>query len=259
MKIPKADRIELHTAAKSNGSDIAGANLTVTGADASPASFLGSTTSTATSTSASARVDGQFAGAISGFAGYGGSSIAGPYAASKSRDSLGKKVEGSLSMQASSTAGSGTIGGVFAFCVNPSEKIQAAIGAAWDGDTINVAKGTYLENIIIEKSLTLKGAGPGKSVIDGKGSGSVATTGISNKAARVSLSGFTIQNGKAENGGGIYNMGTLTLTGSTVAWNSAGKYGGGSTARAQPQFQAARSQRTVPAGVAAEFTAETNL
>ena len=106
VKVPGADSIFLHTAAKSSGSDVAGVNLTVNKTDV-PASFSGSSTSTATAGSALAQVQGKVLGAVSRTGGYGGSSITGPYATKWSADSLGEKVEGSLAMQASSTAGLG--------------------------------------------------------------------------------------------------------------------------------------------------------
>jgi nitrous oxidase accessory protein NosD len=43
--------------------------------------------------------------------------------------------------------------------------IQAAVNAAQAGDTINVAEGTYVEQVVIEKALTLQGMGADKPVI----------------------------------------------------------------------------------------------
>ena len=44
--------------------------------------------------------------------------------------------------------------------------IQEAINASADGDTIIVKEGIYLENISVTRSLTLEGAGNGRTIID---------------------------------------------------------------------------------------------
>jgi len=68
--------------------------------------------------------------------------------------------------------------------------IQAAVDAAIAGDTICVASGTYYENVVIAKPLTLKGAGSDITIIDGGGRG----TGVKITADNVNVSGFTIRN-----------------------------------------------------------------
>ena len=77
-------------------------------------------------------------------------------------------------------------------CVNPGgtagcyATIGAAVSAAAAGDTITVAAGTYSENVLVNKSLTLSGNG---AVIDGNGAGVVVVI----TADNVTLEGFTIQ------------------------------------------------------------------
>ncbi len=70
--------------------------------------------------------------------------------------------------------------------------IQAAINDANNGDTINVAEGVYYENIRIEdkNDLTLKGAGPDLTTIDGGGKKDVVTF----RFASGTISGFKITN-----------------------------------------------------------------
>ena len=78
--------------------------------------------------------------------------------------------------------------------------IQEAIDASSDGDTILVAPGTYNENVVVNKSITLLGAqsgteangaerAGGESVIDGSG-----TFGILIQADDVTIDGFEITN-----------------------------------------------------------------
>jgi parallel beta-helix repeat protein len=69
--------------------------------------------------------------------------------------------------------------------------IQAAINAASPGDTVFVEKGTYYENIVVNKRITLTGESMEGTIIDGSGSGStVYVTGND-----VVISGFTITDG----------------------------------------------------------------
>jgi parallel beta-helix repeat protein len=68
--------------------------------------------------------------------------------------------------------------------------IQGLIDNSSDGDTILIPSGTYYENIIINKSITLIGEDPNTTIIDGGGNYSVITVIIDG----VTISGFTIQN-----------------------------------------------------------------
>ena len=67
--------------------------------------------------------------------------------------------------------------------------IQDAIDAALPGDTILVHDGTYSENVVINKSLTVQAAS--SPVLDGRGIGGI---GVKIEASNVSLTGFIIQN-----------------------------------------------------------------
>jgi len=84
--------------------------------------------------------------------------------------------------------------------VHDGESIQEAINNASSGDIIYVLSGTYQENIVINKSITLIGENRENTIIDGGGIGNV----ISIQASDVNISGFTIQNGDPRKGCGIY-------------------------------------------------------
>ena len=67
-------------------------------------------------------------------------------------------------------------------------KIQDAIDAATEGDEIRVWAGTYEENVVVDKTLSLIGNGSEETTIDGGGVDDV----VSIEAAWCNVSGFTI-------------------------------------------------------------------
>ena len=80
--------------------------------------------------------------------------------------------------------------------------IQNAIDAANPGDTIFVYAGTYMENLVIDKSLSLTGEDKENTIIEGGGNGPVI---LSNELVNVSISDFTITNNFMDYG--IYTSG----------------------------------------------------
>jgi parallel beta-helix repeat protein len=80
--------------------------------------------------------------------------------------------------------------------------IQGAINAlsqpSMPEDTIQVSAGTYYENIVVNKTLSLIGEGSDRTIIDGNNTG----TAVAIKADSVLITNFTIQN--ASGSGGIY-------------------------------------------------------
>ncbi|MAT98824.1 MAG: hypothetical protein CL608_16900 [Anaerolineaceae bacterium] len=147
--------------------------------------------------------------------------------------------------------------------------IGGAIGKAAVDDIIEIAAGTYSENLVetlAVQDLTLNGAGVGSTIIDGSASGRVLET-----TGNVTITGMTIQNGSynpgdifggagianfgnlllqdslvtgnstSSGGGGIFNNNQLTLLNSEVSGNSAGSIGGGIVNYANDTFTATNS------------------
>lgn len=144
---------------------------------------------------------------------------------------------------ASGSSASGTLGYYVDINHPGADRIQGAVDASQSGDTINVAGGTYYENVQIDKSLSIKGdvgSGPStETVVDGQKSGSVFTIGKDDPNVEVSLRGIIILNGSGtyterwpgeplvQCGGGIWNAGTVNIVSSLISGNTASGYGSG--------------------------------
>jgi hypothetical protein len=110
--------------------------------------------------------------------------------------------------------------------------IQGAVDSASSGDTLSIGKGTYFENVrIIDKTLTLKGAGKDFTTVDGGFHGSVfylEATNLRNPLPRVAFLAMTITHGSADSGGGINDLfARLYVQDVTVTSNRAVNGGGG--------------------------------
>ena len=129
------------------------------------------------------------------------------------------------------------------FCTAADCSLREATVAASSGDTISVPADTYTltlgSELTISQNLTLTGAGSGDTIIQAStvapGSAGEATSRVFNITGgnNVAISDVTIRHGKASGlfpanqGGGIFNSGTLTLSNVTVASNTSAKDGGG--------------------------------
>jgi len=107
--------------------------------------------------------------------------------------------------------------------------IQAAINAAAAGDRVEIAAGSYIETLTIDRNLTLHGAGI--SAIEGACNGQTNLLGAPAVSVQpgviVLLTDVTIKGGTGSLGGGVNNAGILFLASSEVCQNSAFNQGGG--------------------------------
>lgn len=114
---------------------------------------------------------------------------------------------------------------------NAKQTVTAGLAAAAGGDQVWVAAGTYVERITLKADVGLYGGLAGdedpatfdlaardfaahETILDGNQGGSVVT-GPAGATATCRIDGFTITNGKAARGGGVY----LPSSGPTVAHN----------------------------------------
>jgi hypothetical protein len=108
-------------------------------------------------------------------------------------------------------------------------KIQAAVDAAHDGDTIAIAQGRYAGGVTVDVSVAIVGAGANSTTI--RGGGPVLTIGVAGASTEptVSITGVTITGGVATSaptptgpiafvavGGGVYIPGSAGGVGATV-------------------------------------------
>jgi hypothetical protein len=121
---------------------------------------------------------------------------------------------------------------------DPFCSISTAVAAAVAGDTIHIGPGTYVENVIIDKDLTLIGTGGELvTIIDGFQSGSVVTV---QAGLVVDIQDLTLTNGSNSSSwasppsfcgtaGGLQvcPQASVTLTNTTVSGNTAAFGGGG--------------------------------
>jgi parallel beta-helix repeat protein len=103
-----------------------------------------------------------------------------------------------------------------AITVGPSgnyKTIQAAIDAASAGNTILVSGGTYAENLVVRKSITIKAASGATPVVDGGGRQSCFYVNANN----VRIEGFTLQNSGSSDCGIYVAAGYDTLVNNKIA------------------------------------------
>jgi VCBS repeat-containing protein len=86
---------------------------------------------------------------------------------------------------------------------------------------IQLQTGTYFQNATINRDVTIRGEGVGKTIVDGAKLGSVFKI-LPGKT--VVLEDMSIVNGLAQSGGGIFNDGNLTVNRCEIANNRAYKY-----------------------------------
>src|SRR6266540_3288202 len=108
--------------------------------------------------------------------------------------------------------------------------LRSAMAAAAPGDSITFDPSLTGQTItltggqlLIDKNLSITGPGAAQLTISGN-----HTTHVFQVPFRVTamIEGLTIRDGYAERGGAIYNLGTLTVSQSTLSSNSASRGGG---------------------------------
>jgi nitrous oxidase accessory protein NosD len=104
--------------------------------------------------------------------------------------------------------------------------IQASIGKAAEDDIIIIAAGTYIENLTIDRDITIQGAGSA-TIIDGNHAAS--TISVCAWQGFVEIKNLTVTNGFATWGGGIFMDcdDTVSIENAMITANQADLLGGG--------------------------------
>ncbi len=121
-------------------------------------------------------------------------------------------------------------------CVNPTGSsgckttIGAAVSAASAGDTVQVAAGTYKEDVTIGVPLSLIGAGSATTIIDATGlANGIVVDGVDNAGlSNVVITGFTVQNANLQ-GILVENASNVTIWANQVLKNDLSLNVSGST------------------------------
>jgi parallel beta-helix repeat protein len=128
-------------------------------------------------------------------------------------------------------AGASGIASAATLCVKPGGaggcfgSIGAAVSAATPGSTINVSQGTYREDVMISKSVSLIGNNSENTIIDATGKkNGITITG----ATQVVISGFTVENATTA-GIWITNSSFVTISNNRVVDNDKGLAPGATT------------------------------
>lgn len=129
--------------------------------------------------------------------------------------------------------------GLFAFAINvqlvrtepttiivPDDypTIQEAINNANDGDTIFVRAGTYFENVVVNKSVSLVGENLENTIIDGQRINTVIRI---ESVSYVTITNFTVKNGAGFNGRAyagisVYNSSHVNIINNIISNNTVG-------------------------------------
>ncbi len=103
--------------------------------------------------------------------------------------------------------------------------VAAAVTAAASGDTIHVDVGTYNCNVVLNKQLTLVGAGPELTTLNGEADGTVIQVNTGGTGSMISQ--LKITAGKATNGGGVYCNSSSPIISYCVVTENEADAGGG--------------------------------